>query len=41
MIFIPCIDGISHNEAENAKPEWITSGGQVLLTSVTDLAKLI
>ncbi len=31
MIFIPCIDGISHNEVEDAKPEWITAGGQVLL----------
>ena len=41
MIFIPCIDGISHNEKEDAKPEWVTSGGQVLLTSVTDLAKII
>lgn len=31
MIFIPCIDGISHNEIEDAKPEWITAGANVLL----------
>jgi hypothetical protein len=24
MIFIPCKDGISHNEIEDAKPEHIT-----------------
>jgi len=38
MIFIPCIDGISHNEVEDAKPEWITAGGQVLLGAVLDMA---
>jgi beta-ureidopropionase / N-carbamoyl-L-amino-acid hydrolase len=31
MIFVPCIGGISHNEVEDAKPEWITAGGDVLL----------
>ena len=31
MIFIPCIGGISHNEIEDAKPEWITAGANVLL----------
>ena len=38
MIFIPCIDGISHNEVEDAKPEWITAGGQVLLGAMLELA---
>ena len=38
MIFIPCIDGISHNEIEDAKPEWITAGGQVLLGAMLELA---
>ena len=28
MIFIPCKDGISHNEIEDAKPEHITAGVQ-------------
>jgi len=31
MIFVPCIDGISHNEVEDAKPEWITASGGILL----------
>ena len=26
MIFVPCEKGISHNEAENAKPEDLASG---------------
>ena len=30
MVFVPCIGGISHNEIENAKPEWIEAGGNVL-----------
>lgn len=34
MIFIPCIDGISHNEVEDAKPEWVEAGGQVLLQAM-------
>lgn len=31
MIFIPCKDGISHNEIEDAKPEHISAGCNVLL----------
>jgi N-carbamoyl-L-amino-acid hydrolase len=31
MIFIPCKDGISHNEIESALPEHITAGANVLL----------
>ena len=38
MIFVPCIDGISHNEIEDAKPEWITAGGEVLLRAMLDKA---
>ncbi|MBO22916.1 MAG: Zn-dependent hydrolase [Rhodospirillaceae bacterium] len=38
MIFIPCVDGISHNEIEYAKPEWVTAGGQVLLGAMLELA---
>ncbi|MDQ2927590.1 MAG: Zn-dependent hydrolase [Caldimonas sp.] len=30
MIFVPCVGGISHNEIEDAKPEWIAAGGNVL-----------
>ncbi len=31
MVFVPCVDGISHNEVEDATPEWIEAGGNVLL----------
>jgi N-carbamoyl-L-amino-acid hydrolase len=31
MIFVPCKDGISHNEIEDALPGHITAGGNVLL----------
>ena len=31
MIFIPCKDGISHNEIEDAQPAHITAGCNVLL----------
>jgi beta-ureidopropionase / N-carbamoyl-L-amino-acid hydrolase len=34
MIFVPCIGGISHNEIEDAKPEWIEAGANVLLTAM-------
>lgn len=34
MIFIPCRDGISHNEAEHAEPEHVTAGAQVLATAL-------
>lgn len=38
MIFIPCVDGISHNESEEITPEWSTAGGQVLLGALLELA---
>jgi len=31
MVFVPCVDGISHNEVEDAKQEWIEAGCNVLL----------
>jgi N-carbamoyl-L-amino-acid hydrolase len=34
MIFVPCKDGISHNEAEYASPEACTDGANVLLHGV-------
>jgi len=34
MIFIPCEGGISHNEAEKAKPEDVAAGANVLLHAV-------
>ncbi|NKB54775.1 MAG: hydantoinase/carbamoylase family amidase [Alphaproteobacteria bacterium] len=38
MIFVPCEDGISHNEIENATPEDIAAGCQVLLHAILDRA---
>ena len=34
MIFIPCVDGISHNEIEEVHKHWSDAGGQVLLDAV-------
>lgn len=39
MIFIPCIKGISHNEKEEIKPEWMNAGANVLLNAVKYLSK--
>ena len=41
MVFVPCEDGISHNEAENAKPEHLAAGCQVLLGAVLSQAVLL
>ena len=38
MIFIPCKDGISHNEIEDASPEHVTAGCNVLLHAMLELA---
>jgi beta-ureidopropionase / N-carbamoyl-L-amino-acid hydrolase len=34
MIFVPCEDGISHNEIENAKPDDLAAGCNVLLHAI-------
>lgn len=38
MIFVPCEDGISHNEIENAKPADLAAGADVLLCAMLDAA---
>jgi beta-ureidopropionase / N-carbamoyl-L-amino-acid hydrolase len=38
MVFIPCEDGISHNEIENATPEHVAAGCQVLLDAMLERA---
>ena len=38
MVFIPCEGGLSHNEAENATPEDVTAGCNVLLHAVLSQA---
>ena len=36
MIFVPCLGGISHNEAESSTREECTAGAQVLLNAVLE-----
>ena len=38
MIFVPCVGGISHNEIEDAKPEDLTAGCNVLLNALLETA---
>ena len=38
MIFVPCKDGISHNEIEDAKAEHLTAGCNVLLHAMLERA---
>jgi beta-ureidopropionase / N-carbamoyl-L-amino-acid hydrolase len=40
MIFVPCEGGISHNEIENAKPEDLAAGCNVLLNAILDRARV-
>ena len=39
MIFVPCKDGVSHNEAEDAKSEDLEAGCNVLLHAMLRMAK--
>ena len=39
MIFVPCADGISHNEIEDAKPADLAAGCDVLLHAILEAAK--
>lgn len=38
MIFVPCKDGISHNEVEDAAPEDLAAGANVLLHAILERA---
>jgi N-carbamoyl-L-amino-acid hydrolase len=40
MIFVPCKDGISHNEIEDAKPEHLAAGANVLLHAMLERARV-
>ena len=37
MIFIPCADGLSHNEAESIEREHAIAGAEVTLNAVLNL----
>lgn len=40
MIMCPCVDGLSHNEAEDISKEWATAGADVLLQAVLETAEI-
>ncbi|MBO9536230.1 Zn-dependent hydrolase [Herbaspirillum sp.] len=41
MIFVPCKDGVSHNEIEDAKPEHLEAGCNVLLQAMLASAGVV
>ncbi len=41
MVFVPCEKGISHNEAENARPEHLAAGARVIAVALADLAGVV
>jgi N-carbamoyl-L-amino-acid hydrolase len=41
MIFVPCKDGISHNEIEDAQPAHLEAGCNVLLHAMLERAKVV
>jgi N-carbamoyl-L-amino-acid hydrolase len=41
MIMCPCVDGLSHNEAEEIYPEWAAAGTDVLLHAVLETAEVV
>ncbi len=41
MIMCPCVDGLSHNEAEEISPEWAGAGTDVLLHAVLETAQIV
>jgi N-carbamoyl-L-amino-acid hydrolase len=41
MIFVPCKDGISHNEIEDARPDHLEAGCNVLLHAMLERAGVV
>ena len=41
MIFCPCVDGVSHNEAEEISKDWAATGCDVLLHAVLETAEIV
>jgi N-carbamoyl-L-amino-acid hydrolase len=41
MIMCPCVDGLSHNEAEEISQEWATAGADVLFHAVVETAEIV
>jgi len=40
MIMCPCVDGLSHNEAEDISKEWAAAGADVLFHAVVETAEM-
>ena len=41
MIMCPCVDGLSHNEAESISEEWAAKGADVLFHAVVETAGVV
>jgi N-carbamoyl-L-amino-acid hydrolase len=41
MVMCPCVDGLSHNEAEEISPEWAAAGTDVLFHAVVETAQIV
>ncbi|APG85435.1 Zn-dependent hydrolase [Sinorhizobium americanum] len=41
MIMCPCVDGLSHNEAEDISKEWAAAGADVLFHAVLETAEIV
>ena len=41
MIMCPCVDGLSHNEAEDISKEWAVAGAEVLMHAVVETAEIV
>ncbi|HEV7252230.1 MAG TPA: Zn-dependent hydrolase [Mesorhizobium sp.] len=41
MIFCPCVDGLSHNEAEEITKDWAMNGANVLFHAVVETAEIV
>ncbi len=41
MVMCPCVDGLSHNEAEEIKKEWAVAGAEVLMHAVVEKAEIV
>jgi N-carbamoyl-L-amino-acid hydrolase len=41
MVFCPCVDGLSHNEAEDISKEWAAAGADVLFHAVVETAEIV
>ena len=41
MVMCPCVDGLSHNEAEDISPDWAAAGANVLFHAVVETAEIV